>query len=70
MVEVFRREDCTAGALVVKLNGLDPQASYKIESLDTTRTDEAEGQELMETGLRLSVPERPGSALIVYERVR
>jgi alpha-galactosidase len=70
MVEVFRREECADEAITVKLCGLDAQVNYLVESLDTTRTDEASGQELMETGLRLSVPERPGSALIAYKKAK
>lgn len=70
MVQAFRREDCAEESRALELGGLDRGAAYAVESLDTGKTQEMSGRDLMEGGLRVTIAERPGSALLVYRRAR
>ncbi len=62
MVQVFRRPNSIYESARLKLHGLDPAARYSV--LGEIRT----GKELMETGIVVTLPNQPDSALIVYKR--
>ena len=68
-VQVFSRPDSPFEVARFKLRGLDPSAQYKITNLDVPGTSELTGQELMEKGLLVSIADKPGSAVFVYERL-
>jgi alpha-galactosidase len=70
MVQAFRRADCAADSLKLTLRGLDPTAAYVIENLDSDKAQTHSGRELIEQGLHVNIPERPGSALLVYRMIR
>jgi len=70
MVLAFRRDDCAEDSRFLKLRGLAPKTIYTVENLDTAKTEKLTGEKLMGTGLRVLVGDRPGSALIAYQRVR
>jgi glycosyl hydrolase family 36 len=50
------------------LHGLEPQASYRITDLDSRAQRTYTGEQLLGTGLEVSLPGRPASALFLYER--
>jgi hypothetical protein len=50
------------------LRALDPEATYRVEDLDTGSVTEASGADLMEPGLMVRMPERPGARALVYRR--
>ena len=64
LVLIFRRQDCTQSEFRVVLSGLDTGASYSIT--DETRTRYATGQELVVTGLDVSLPACPAALLLRY----
>ncbi|MDO8303138.1 MAG: alpha-galactosidase, partial [Sedimentisphaerales bacterium] len=68
LVQAFRRPgSLTATSMTFKLQGLEPAASYTVTNLDggtSTKT----GNELMNTGLSITIPASPGSALIRYTK--
>ncbi len=70
VIQAFRRADSIYETARVKLRGLDPLARYRFIDFDH-RADQRErtGRELMETGLDLAISDRPGSALLTYEKV-
>ncbi len=70
VVQAFRRSASIYEKAHVTLRGLEPVARYRIRDLDAPgATREATGQSLMMAGLDLSIPSRPGTAILVYERI-
>jgi alpha-galactosidase len=69
MVQAFRRQDSPFPVLEVRLQGLNPEARYAVEDLDSGKTWQATGAELAEAGFTLALSERPASALLVYKRL-
>ncbi len=65
-VQAFRREHCMYTAAELKLRGLDPNATYVLKNYDTKGEKRASGKHLMETGIPVAIPERPGAATIRY----
>ena len=68
-IQMFRRADSPFEVGSWPLRALEPRARYRIEDLRTGETREATGDELMHHGARLSIPERPGAAVVLYERI-
>ena len=67
VVQAFRRAESIYQSARVKLRGLDPDARYRLTNLDApAATLEATGHELMETGLDIIVPDKPGAVVITY----
>ena len=67
-VQAFRREEATKDVMVLKLQGLDPNATYAVENLDAPPIEKRTGKDLMETGLPVKITEQPGAALFVYRQ--
>jgi len=70
VVQAFRREKADEPTLRVKLRGLNPAAQYRVTDLDhpdAART--VAGQELMSTGLTITLNDRPAAAIVTYEKV-
>ncbi|HPO14174.1 MAG TPA: alpha-galactosidase [Candidatus Hydrogenedentes bacterium] len=67
-VQAFRRENCIYESGRLLLRGLDPDATYTIKDFDTPAPASATGRELMEKGLLVTIPERPGAATILYRK--
>lgn len=67
MVQAFRRSESIHDAEAYRLRGLDPDLPYRFSGLDGGRTGLFQGRKLMEEGLTVRIPERPGAALIRYE---
>ena len=49
-VQAFRREEAKEDSLVLKLQGLDPNATYAVEDLDSGKIEKLAGKELMDSG--------------------
>jgi alpha-galactosidase len=69
-VQAFRRAECPEETLTLKLQGLDAKANYEMENLDDGSVKKASGKDLMETGLTVTVKDKPGAALYVYRVVK
>ena len=69
MVQAFRRPDNDFHGGQFRLRGLLPDARYEVENFDQPGKIIMTGQELMEAGVEIDIKDRPGAALIVYERV-
>jgi len=50
------------------LQRLDAHASCRIANLDRKQSFTCSGSELAHTGLEATLPDKPGSALLIYER--
>ena len=70
IVQAFRRKNCTDQSQVFKLRGLDPQADYTLEDLDTGTSGKQTGRQLADDGLRVTLANRPGAALLVYRKAQ
>lgn len=68
-VQAFRRAECPAPTTTLRLRGLDPDAQYEVAQFDVEGTGTHPGRALMDEGLSVSLPERPGAAIFTYRRV-
>lgn len=68
MAMAFRRKECAEASRRLKLRGLDPGARYRVRDFDSGALAEASGRDLMEEGALVEISERPGAAILVYER--
>ena len=68
MVQAFRRKDCREETLRVQLRGLEPKARYRLTDVDLPGVTERSGQELMEEGLAITLPEPASAAVIAYQK--
>jgi alpha-galactosidase len=70
MVQAFRRADCIYESARLKLRGLERDATYQVRDLDKPRAvTRTTGRDLMEKGLLVTIPARPGAVIIAYERM-
>ena len=51
-----------------KLQGLDSNSVYTLTNLDLRDAAEMTGSKLMEQGLSVSIPDRPGAVVITYKK--
>ena len=65
-VQAFRREHCMYTAAELKLRGLEPNAIYVLKNYDAEGEKRVSGKHLMETGMSVEIPERPGAVTIRY----
>lgn len=70
VVRVFRREGSIYESARLPLEGLDAEANYSIADIDSGEERVLGGQELMGTGLPVSMTERPSAKVYIYRRVR
>jgi len=70
MVQAFRRPECLEMVQQFKLHGLDSATAYTVTDVDEHRGCEISGRELMEIGLDINVPDRPGAVVVTYKKVR
>jgi alpha-galactosidase len=69
MVQVFRRGDSIYESARMPLKGLIPEMNYSVKNVDEETSATVSGQELMEKGIPVSMPERPSAAILLYRRV-
>jgi alpha-galactosidase len=68
MLLVFRREKCADESAAVALQGLDPVTRYDVSFEDSGTKKIMTGAELAR--LSVTVPARPGSALVFYNKMK
>jgi alpha-galactosidase len=68
MVQAFRRENSSQESIKLYPKALDADATYTMNNLDTSASDEMTGKELMENGFVVNIKSQPGSAIIVYKK--
>jgi alpha-galactosidase len=68
MVQVFRRAESPYLSAQVRLRGLDPAGDYTVTDLDEGQPRSMSGRELLDPGLTVTIPSRPGAALLTYKR--
>ncbi|MFA6240067.1 MAG: alpha-galactosidase [Candidatus Hydrogenedentales bacterium] len=68
MVQAFRRASNADESIRLKLQGLDAGARYTLTDLDTAKTTEATGKELIEQGISIVLQNKPGAAVLIYRK--
>ena len=69
MVQAFRRSKCKLFAGEFPLRGLQPDAQYEIHDLDQPGRTRMAGKDLMEKGLTIQIPDKPGAVVFAYRKV-
>jgi len=70
MVQAFRRPDSSFEVARFRLRGLDPQARYVVTNADAAGEASYTGRELLDNGLPVSIPNRPGAVILIYKRAK
>ena len=78
MIQAFRRDKCEDATRTFRLNGLDPTAQYEVTNFDVAGSTKVSGgstplttgKDLMEKGLSMAIQDKPGSAVIAYNRIQ
>jgi alpha-galactosidase len=68
VVQAFRRSESRYETARFPLRGLPPDARYTLIDLDGASPPETTGRELTERGLLVGIKDRPGSAILLYQR--
>jgi len=68
MVQAFRREKNPDATARFSLRGLSAEEQYAVMNLDGGEARHLSGGALMEEGMHVEIPERPGSVIITYKR--
>jgi alpha-galactosidase len=69
MVQVFRRAGSYYESARFSLGGLEPEARYSITDLDSGRSQEHTGHELVAEGLKVSPERRSSATVLLYKKV-
>jgi alpha-galactosidase len=69
IVQAFRRAKSPETTAQLNLRGLAAKARYVLRQIGASETRQLSGRDLMKVGLRVSINDQPGAALIVYENV-
>jgi len=74
VVQAFRRDESIYEAARLPLRGLDPEARYEVTTIEGAPGPDGKpvrlgGAELLEAGLPVAIPTRPGAAVLAYRRV-
>ncbi len=67
-VQAFRRENCIFSSAEIPLRGLDADAVYEVQDFDGADTLRLSGRRLLETGLPIHIPARPGAVTVKYTK--
>ncbi len=70
MLQAFRRADNGDAKVCFKLHGLDSGARYRVTDFDAKSSVTIPGRELLEKGMAVNIADKPGAAVILYERVK
>ncbi len=70
LVQAFRRADSPYELARFRLRGLDASARYSVSDLDKPESpQQCSGQDLLERGLPITLPELRSSGLLIYRRL-
>ncbi|MHB0998667.1 MAG: NPCBM/NEW2 domain-containing protein [Armatimonadota bacterium] len=67
-VQVFRREESPEDSMTVYLRDLEPDTEYTVSCLDDGNNQHINGAVLMTEGMRVTIPEKRGSAVFAYKK--
>ena len=68
LIQAFRRQASVYESARLHLSGLEPDAHYVVTDMDTHDSNERVGRELMEAGLVVHIPDKPGAVIMTYKK--
>ena len=68
MVQVFRRHNSFYESARFKLFGLNAEVNYMVSDLDTGAQEHYTGRELINDGLKVTIADKPGAAILTYRK--
>ncbi len=68
VVQAFRRPQSPYESALFKLRGLESDATYTVSNFDAVGTFQISGNELLQKGLRVIIPQKPGAVIMTYSR--
>ena len=68
LVQAFRRSNSPLSSAELELHGLEADARYEITNADEPGIQTLTGRELMEKGLKVSLKDKMGAAVLTYKR--
>ncbi len=69
-VMALRRPKAFFCAAELRLRGIDPAAEYEVEDADSGRKERMRGKKLLETGIRVDLPEPRSSKMVFYKKIK
>lgn len=69
VIQAFRRAKSDSTKMNLRLRGLEPGAHYRVTNFDAQGSTKFSGKELMENGLSVEINEKPGSAVLAYQKL-
>jgi len=69
-VQAFRRDQCIYTKAQMKLRGLNTKTVYLVKNYDKSTQTLISGKELMENGLSIEIPGKPGAVTIKYTKLK
>ncbi len=66
VIQAFRREQSAFVSATFRLRHLNHNVMYSVEDLDTRRKVQISGQDLLDKGVPVSIPNAPGAVLLQY----
>jgi alpha-galactosidase len=69
-VVALRRSESAYETAKFRLRGLDAAATYSVRDMDSGKSRTTTGGVIMETGLEITLPSRPGSAIVVLRKLK
>jgi alpha-galactosidase len=70
MVQAFRRDGSDNATQTLRLQGLNAKDWYSVTNLDGGSAQRVRGKDLMEHGITIEIPDKPGAAIYTYKKVR
>lgn len=69
MVQAFRRENSPYESARFAVKAIDPNAEYEVSNIDENGPGRTiAGRELAERGLEVAIPDKPGTAFLIYKK--
>jgi alpha-galactosidase len=68
-VQAFRRRNSEEASKTFPLHELDPGAQYQVKNFDEKDPAQISGKQLIEQGLQVEIPSKPGAAVIIYKKM-
>ncbi len=70
VVQAFRRPKSTETTKTLFLRGLDPASQYHLNNFDKDKPATISGREILEKGLPVDIPAKPGAVVIHYKTAK
>jgi hypothetical protein len=69
VVQAFRRHKSNETTMTLRLGGLDPALQYRVTDFDKDKPLTIPGRQLLQKGLPVDIPAKPGAVVIHYTTV-